>query len=133
MKLTEFGLLTDENVNPHAVAFLRSVGFDVIDVCESGWQGQSDRVLLATAAEDQRIVVTHDADFGRLAIIEAAPLTGIIFLRPGHLEPQFTIDTIKAILATGVDFFPPSVLVAKRRKDRVTVRLRSLSDAGGHR
>ena len=36
MKLRDFGLLTDENLDPDVVAFLRRQGFDVSDVCEDG-------------------------------------------------------------------------------------------------
>ena len=35
MKLRDFGLLTDENLDPDVVAFLRRQGFDVSDVCEN--------------------------------------------------------------------------------------------------
>ena len=34
MKLRDFGLLTDENLDPDVVAFLRRQGFDVSDVGE---------------------------------------------------------------------------------------------------
>lgn len=49
MKLRDFGLLTDENLDPDVVAFLRRQGFDVSDVCEDGLQGSTDVALLQRA------------------------------------------------------------------------------------
>lgn len=40
MRLEEFPWLTDENIHPEVVAYLRSRGFDVLDVKEQGWQGR---------------------------------------------------------------------------------------------
>lgn len=68
MKLPEFGLLTDENINPIVAAELRAMGFDVFDVCENGLFGSEDTVLLSRARADGRVVVTHDSDFGTLAV-----------------------------------------------------------------
>ncbi|MCB0611393.1 MAG: DUF5615 family PIN-like protein [Lewinellaceae bacterium] len=39
MKLNEFQLLTDENINPDLVEYLRKHGFNVLDIKESGRQG----------------------------------------------------------------------------------------------
>lgn len=40
MKLRDFPLLTDENLDADVVAHLRQMGFDVLDVVESGLQDQ---------------------------------------------------------------------------------------------
>ncbi len=126
MKLREFPLLTDENVDPDVVAGLRRLGFDVLDVAESGRTGASDVDLLRWATSQGRVVVSHDADFGTLAILQNEPLVGLVFLRPGHIDPQFTMATIQALLNTDPDVTPPFVLVAKRSADQVTIRVRVL-------
>ena len=127
MKLRDFGLLTDENLDPDVVAFLRRIGFDVCDICEKGWQGSTDLTLLQRSVADHRIVVTHDADFGSLAIFQGEPTVGILYLRPGHIDPQFTIETLNVVLAADHDVTPPFVLVAKRTGTSVTIRVRQLS------
>lgn len=93
MKLSDFGLLTDENLEVEVVAFLRQSGFDVLDVCENGLHRSTDVDLLQRATRENRVVVTHDSDFGALAILRGEPVIGILFLRPGHIDPQFTIET----------------------------------------
>ncbi len=69
MKLRDFPLLTDENISPIVVEYLRNEGFDVLDVTENGWQGDSDFEQLNRAYSEGRIAVTHDGDFGSLAVL----------------------------------------------------------------
>ncbi len=38
MKLRDFGLLTDENLDPDVVRWLSDAGFDVFDVCLTSWR-----------------------------------------------------------------------------------------------
>jgi predicted nuclease of predicted toxin-antitoxin system len=42
-------ILTDENISPRVVSFLRGKGLDVINVKEQGWQGSADKFLMAAA------------------------------------------------------------------------------------
>ena len=116
MKLSDFALMTDENIDPAVVAHLRQLGFDVLDVVESGLQGATDVDLLRLATAQGRVIATHDADFGTLAVHQKEPLVGLVYLRPGHIDPQFTIATIQTVLHTDPDVIPPFVLVAKRRQ-----------------
>lgn len=132
MKLRDFPLLTDENVDPDVVAHLRRLGFDVLDTMQSGRQGSSDLDLLQGAADQGRIIVTHDADFGTLAVHQNHPLVGVIYLRPGHIDPSFTIATLDAVLQTDPDLRPPFVLVAKRLGNTVTMRIRHLDQPQHH-
>lgn len=119
--------MTDENLDPDVVAFLRQLGFDVFDVCDNGLQGSMDVDLLRRAVGANRVVVTHDADFGTLAVLGGEPVIGILYLRPGHIDPRFTIETIEAVLKADPGVSPPFVLVAKRSGSNVTIRIRELT------
>jgi predicted nuclease of predicted toxin-antitoxin system len=127
LKLRDFPLLTDENVDPDVVAGLRRLGFNVLDVVESSRLGASDMDLLRWATSEGRVVVSHDADFGMLAVLQNEPLVGLVFLRPGHIDPQFTMATIEALLQADPDVTPPFVLVARRIASHVTIRVRALA------
>jgi predicted nuclease of predicted toxin-antitoxin system len=126
LKLRNFGLLTDENIDPEVVSFLRQAGFDVLDTTESGWQGVADVDLIRAAVAQRRVVVTHDSDFGSLAILQGEPIVGIVYLRPAHFHAAFTIQTIEAVLKADRDIATPFVLVAKRKGNRVTIRVREI-------
>lgn len=126
MTLTDFPLLTDENIDPEVVSYLRSRGFDVCDVVAEGWLGASDQELLSRATAEGRIVLTHDSDFGTLAVLGGQPLVGVIYLRPGHIDAAFTIATIEAVLDSNPQLTPPFLLVARRHGTQVTIRVRRL-------
>ena len=126
MKLLDFPLLADENIHPDVVRFLQEQGCDVVAVRESQLVGSTDEELLRTAVSENRLVLTHDSDFGTLAVLQGKPVVGIVYLRPGHIEPDFTIQTIRAILRQEQDLSPPFVLVSQRIADDVRLRLRTL-------
>lgn len=126
MKLTQFKFLSDENIHADVVQFLRDQNCDVIAVPEIGLFGADDEVLLERAVAEDRVVVTHDSDFGTLAILAGKDVYGIIFLRPGHIDPEFTIETLRVVIANSPELTPPFILVAQRTGPLVQLRLRSL-------
>jgi predicted nuclease of predicted toxin-antitoxin system len=68
LNLRDFFFLTDQNIHPAVIADLRARGCDVLDVREECWRGAADAELLRLACSMNRVVVTHDADFGGLSI-----------------------------------------------------------------
>lgn len=98
MSFHRAAFLLDENVHPELEVFLRTRGFDNLTARQAGLFGLGDRRVLHRACSEQRIVVTHDADFGALAVAAREPVFGIIYLRPGHIKPAVSIDTLRALL-----------------------------------
>lgn len=125
MKALDFPLLADENIHSDVVAFLRKTGLDVASVSEHGHFGISDTHVLQQAAQAGRVVLTHDSDFGGLALM-GAQFIGIIYLRPGHIHADFTIQTIHAVRENAPEVTPPFILVAERSGDTVKIRVRQL-------
>ncbi len=119
-----------QNIHGGVVAFLRGEGFPVIDIASLGLTGISDIAVLARATAEGRIVVTHDADFGTLAVAQGLPFIGIVYLRPGHVGPQFTIESLEQFLAADPDLHPPFVAVVKRMGDQIKIRIRSATPPG---
>ena len=126
MKLEGVNLLTDENVHPVVVRFLVEHGHDVLDAKKDGLIGTSDRELVNQTHRDGRVIVTHDRDFEALALTGHEPPTGIVYILPGHLNPAFTIGTLRVVLQQDFDLTPPFVLVADRDGKEVRMRLRRL-------
>ena len=125
MKALDFPVLADENVHPEVIVFLRKTGLDVDSVAEQGNFGLSDIEVLKQATEAERVVLTHDSDFGGLALM-GARFVGIIYLRPGHIRADFTIQTLEAIRDNAPEVTPPFILVAERTGDIVKIRVRQL-------
>jgi predicted nuclease of predicted toxin-antitoxin system len=68
VKPSALPLLADENVHPEVVTSLRAQGRGVVTVVELGLIGAADIIVLRRAHADGRVVLTHDADFGALAV-----------------------------------------------------------------
>ena len=72
-----------------------------------------------------RVVLTHDSGFGGMAVF-GAKFIGIIYLRPGHIQADFTVKTLEAIRDNAPEVTPPFILVAERTGDTVKIRVRQL-------
>ena len=127
MKIRDFPLLTDENLAPRVVAFLRSEGFDVLDVNENGWQSEDDGPVLARALSDGRVVVSQDGDFGTLTIRDGIPFVGIVRLRPGHITPAETISLLRELLADDPDIELQFLIVVQLTASGIRVRTRQVA------
>ena len=125
MKALDFPLLADENVHPDVTSFLREIKIDIESVAEKGILGISDDDVLKLAVDAGRVVLTHDSDFGGLALM-GAKFVGIIYLRPGHIRADFTIKTLETIRDNAPDITPPFILVAERTGDMVRIRVRQM-------
>ncbi|HET7144054.1 MAG TPA: DUF5615 family PIN-like protein [Anaerolineales bacterium] len=125
MKALDFPLLADENVHPDIISFLRDEGIDIESVAEQGRYGIPDTQVLQQATETGRVVLTHDSDFGGLALM-GAEFIGIIYVRPGHIRTDFTIKTLQAVRDNAPEVTPSFILVAERTGDIVRIRVRQL-------
>jgi predicted nuclease of predicted toxin-antitoxin system len=124
VKPLAYPLLADENIHPEVVRALAAQGFDITSVRELNLKGSSDEAVLRVAHAQHRVVVTHDSDFGRLAIQSGAPFTGIIFVRPGHISASFVLDALLTMHRADIDANTPFMLVVERRGEIVRARLR---------
>ena len=89
--------------------FLRGAGLSVLTVSELGLAGCADAAVLAEAYQLGRALLTHDADFGTLAITAGQPIFGIIYLRPGYSRADFTIATVRELMLADVEITPPFI------------------------
>jgi predicted nuclease of predicted toxin-antitoxin system len=130
LKPLDLPLLADENIHPDVVRELKAQGRDIVTAIAEGLGGRPDADILRRAHAMGRVVLTHDSDFGRLAVQAGEPMTGVIYLRPGHVVAGFVIDMVAAIAALDAEVTPPFIVVADRRGDAVRVRIRSPRDLG---
>lgn len=93
-------LLADQNIPRHTVDALPAKSHDVL-WAQTACPGAPDHVLLKTAIEEERVVLTFDKDFGTLAFHAELPAEcGIILPRFMPVLPEMVttilIDAIKA-------------------------------------
>ncbi len=103
---------------------------DVRTVFDAQVNTRPDVDVLRYAHAEGRIVLTHDPDFGRLAILGGERFSGIIYLRPGHRDVSFTIGTLRTLQMSPIDVHPPFIIVAERRAAETRVRVRQMDAPG---
>jgi predicted nuclease of predicted toxin-antitoxin system len=91
-------LLLDQGLPRSAVRLLREAGIDSLQVGEIGLSTANDSTILQRARNDQRVVVTLDADFGALLAISRATSPSVIRIRLEGLYGQKAADIIQTVL-----------------------------------
>jgi len=119
MKFSSLNLLADENISPRIVSFLRQKGIDVIDVKEKGWHGKEDTYLMEIANKEKRFILTHDTDFGTLAINEGVPCYGIIYMRLKNLKLTNVINVLEKLFVIDKDIHEKSLIVVEDTRLRI--------------
>jgi predicted nuclease of predicted toxin-antitoxin system len=124
MKLLDLPLLADENIHPDLVAELVASGVNIVTVVGEGLGGRDDVEILRHAKERGRVVLTHDSDFGMLAIRRGEPFVGIVHIRPGNLPREQVREMLDNLAVPEVETQQPFIMVAERRSGVLRVRVR---------
>ena len=125
MKLSDFPLLTDENIDPDVVAFLRQSHFDVFDIKEAGLQASTDRDIIRLAHSDGRVVITEDYDFCHIIFVQNPDFTGVVHFKPGSFFSGYHVETMKTLIETSPDVEPPFFISAEHKNRKVRIRVRN--------
>ena len=83
------------------------------------WNGKEDEELLKIAYEDNRFVLTHDSDFGTLAIYKGKKYHGIIYVKVKNLQSQNVIKVCRQLLELKTNIKPGALIVAEESKLRI--------------
>ena len=80
--------LADMGISPKTVDFLTQLGYDATHLYQEGLEKLADADILAKALREERIVLTHDLDFGELVAASGAKLPSIITFRLRNMHPD---------------------------------------------
>ncbi len=94
--------LTDENIAKSVVDSLRKTGFNVKDIKEENLQGTSDKNILNLANNENRIIITHDKDFGNILYSTNIQHKGIILVRLKNQSPAKTAKILLNVLSSDI-------------------------------
>lgn len=73
--------LLDMGLSPRTAAFLRNQNFDAIHLREQGLQRLSDEAIVQKALSEQRVILTHDLDFGRIVSLSKHQYPSVVTFR----------------------------------------------------
>ncbi len=113
-------LLTDENIPPVIVKYLRDKGFDVKDIHELDLHGASDSVTLDLARQEKRTLITFDKHFANILLYPLHTHNGIIRIR---IHPPLIKDIIesfeKFLIKLDISEMKRSLIIMEKDEFRV--------------
>lgn len=77
--------LIDQNRSPRLAGLLREAGHDAVHTLELGLERAEDDELLGAAADEERVVVTGDTDFGALLALARSRSPSVILFRARNM------------------------------------------------
>ena len=114
--------VVDANLSPVVAERLGERGHEAVHVVEIGLLTASDEVILAAAAEDDRVIVSADADFTALLALGHLSKPSFILLRSAdHLTPAQQAELLLANLSAVADDLERGAIVTTAR-GRLRVR-----------
>ena len=97
-------IIAKENIMATVIGELRNRGHDVLWVKETMPKAE-DAAILARAQAENRLVLTHDKDFGELAFRCGLPAdSGVLLIRPASIGPQADAEQILTVIDSRNDW-----------------------------
>lgn len=114
--------LVDQNLSPIFAALLRTAGYDVVHTGDIDLATADDQSIVTTAAQQDRVIVSADTDFGTLLAQSGAtsPSVLLLQLRSPRRARQLA-DLLLANLAAVTDELDAGAIVVVE-DERVRVR-----------
>lgn len=94
--------LIDANLSPRLATLLASEGHDAVAVRHVGLREASDNEIVDYAVNDDRIVVSHDTDFGALLAFRGLARPSFILFRSSD---PITPDEHASLITSNLDTF----------------------------
>lgn len=79
--------LADMGISPKSVAFLKKAGHDAIHLCDQDLERLPDSKVLEKSKIENRILLTHDLDFGELVAASKDNLPSVVIFRLRNMHP----------------------------------------------
>lgn len=115
-------LLLDANLSPEVARLLKGAEHDAIHVSEVGLLSAPDPDIMEAAAQEGRVLLTADADFGALLALGSRATPSVVLLRSAdHLRPVEQAELLVANLPSISDDLEKGA-IASLTRDRLRVR-----------
>lgn len=91
--------LVDECISFRLAKLLVEAGHDAVHVTDCGIAGEPDTVVMETARESGRVLISADTDFGELLARSGADAPSVVIFRRGERRPE----KVAAVLLANLD------------------------------
>ena len=96
-------LLLDQGLPRLSARILRDTGWDVVHTAEIGLSRAKDSEILAIAKQQGRTVITLDADFHALLVLQGAIMPSVVRVRVEGLRSEELAALLKRVLPTIIE------------------------------
>jgi predicted nuclease of predicted toxin-antitoxin system len=91
--------LADMGIAPNTVAYLRQLGHEAAHLSEQHLECLTDRGVVEKARSEDRVLLTHDLDFGGILAAMRSRLPSVITFRLHNMQPQNVRRHLAAVIA----------------------------------
>ena len=80
--------LLDMGISPETGKYLIKLGHNAVHLIDEAMDRSSDSEIMDKALDEQRIILTHDLDFGRLLAFSGERLPSVVTFRLKNMRPE---------------------------------------------
>lgn len=114
-----YKFLADVNIEKQIVEYLRESGFNIKWISDYNIS-MTDEELLKLAAQEERILLTNDKDFGYYIFLQSKSVKGVILFRIKGQSTSKKLSNLKELLESHRDKIDNHFIVITDKKIRFT-------------
>ncbi|MBN1248841.1 MAG: DUF5615 family PIN-like protein [Anaerolineae bacterium] len=115
--------LADMGLARSTTAFLRAQGHDAIHLRDEGLQRLKDQAIVLKARQENRVILTHDLDFGRIIALSGADIPSVITFRLADMRPPRVNERRSEVISLFAEALERGALVSVSERG---IRVRAL-------
>ena len=110
--------VADENIEFYVVSALRKIGYEVEYIAEMA-AGATDSNILQNAYLENKVLLTHDKDFGDLVYRKQFKHCGIILIRMHGIGEMNKVSIISEVIKQHSNILAQSYIVIQKNVVRI--------------
>ena len=115
-------VVVDMNLTPLWVAFLKAAGIEAVHWSSVGAPNASDTQIMAWASSNERLVLTHDLDFGTILAVTAGTRPSVIQVRAADNSPEAVGgEVLAALRQMAVEIYAGALITVEPGRSRLRI------------